>query len=190
MSTNANIPPLRIWTSNLAEPMVMGNTNPKKGWSLRMMMRETNVTSSLWFPDSCVLATGSTQISYRFSLYPTLCKVLSLSSIFYICLLSLIFIPLFIKSDAFCFLNFSHTLTQYYCLISSPYHLLEFCNASYLVLFLLVSYPFSMVPIIIQMKCPPFQLISVSAFDILPIPIDLLLHYSLSHPQLQLALQT
>ena len=52
-------------------------------------------------------------------------------------------IPLFIECDAFCFLNFSHTWTQYYCLISGRYHLPEFCSASQVVLFHLVSSIFS-----------------------------------------------
>lgn len=84
---------------------------------------------------------------------------------------------------------FSHCWTQYYCLISGRHHLPEFCSASRWY-FSILSHLFSVVAMVIQMKCPPFQLTSRSAFDILPIPIDVSLNYSLSHPQIQLALQT
>lgn len=99
-------------------------------------------------------------------------------------------IPLFIECDAFCFLNFSHTVepstTAWFQVV------ITYLNFAMLLrwYFSILSHLFSVVAMVIQMKCPPFQLTSRSAFDILPTPIDVSLNYSLSHPQIQLAFQT
>lgn len=158
---------MRIWTSNLSEPKVemMRNTNPHMDYSLRTMMREANATSTIvprlmcssywvsicqsWIQHSPHSAKGFPWGSLR--LFPIL--IFSISySIFH---------------------QVWHILPPKYSSHLIPVSLFYFQSLSFtwplqcilIVLFLLISHPFSVLPIrMIQKKCPSPRFLSRSAF--------------------------
>lgn len=145
----------------------MRNANPHMDYLLRTMMREANDTSTLWFPDSCILAIGSAHVSHRFNIHPTLCKVFSLRTTEAVSIL--------ISSISYSIVHqMWHILPPKGFSHSIPVSLFYFKSLSFtwtlqcflIVLFLFTSHPFSVLPIsMIQMKCPSPRSVSRSAFE-------------------------